>query len=123
MPINAFEEKIQQVEVVSEIVKSPINERVNKEEETIQIIEEQKEQIQGNEQNQIQEPVIQEQVQVNQQNQIQEQYMQETTFTKKPSLWQRFKNSKFVNAIRYITKVKIVIDYKGALPEGRGEQS
>ena len=106
VPINAFEEKIQQVEVVSEIVKSPINERVNKEEETIQIIEEQKEQIQGNEQ-----------------NQIQEQYMQETTFTKKPSLWQRFKNSKFVNAIRYITKVKIVIDYKGALPEGRGEQS
>ena len=50
-----------------------------------------------------------------------QQYIQETTFEAKPSLWQRVKNSKFVKAIRMITKVRIVVDYKDALPEGRGE--
>ena len=49
-----------------------------------------------------------------------QQYVQETTFEAKPSLWQRIKNSKIVRTIRYITKIRIVIDYS-ALPEGRGE--
>ena len=39
----------------------------------------------------------------------------------KPSLWQRFKNSKFVRAISYIMKIKVVIQTPEALPEGRGE--
>ena len=47
----------------------------------------------------------------------QQQYEQEVTFEAKPSLWQRIKNSKFVRAIRYITKIRIVIQYP-ALPEG-----
>ncbi len=55
--------------------------------------------------------------------QAQEQYVQETTFEKKPSLWQKIKNSKVVRAIRYISKIRIVIQYPEALPEGRGENS
>ena len=52
-----------------------------------------------------------------------EQYNQETTFEAKPSLWQRFKNSKFVRAIKAITRIRIVLDYSDALPEGRGENT
>ena len=47
-------------------------------------------------------------------------YEQETTFEVKPSLWQRFKNSKFVRAIKYVMKIRVVLDYP-ALPEGKGE--
>ena len=50
-----------------------------------------------------------------------EQYTQETTFEAKPSLWQRFKSSKFVKAIKAVTRIRIVLDYSDALPEGRGE--
>ncbi len=71
-------------------------------------------------------PVVeQEQVQVEQKEQVnveQQQYEQEVTFEKKPSLWQRFKNSKLVRTIRYITKIRIVIQYP-ALPEGKGSDN
>lgn len=53
--------------------------------------------------------------------QQQQQYVQDTTFEAKPSLWQRVKNSKFVRAIKAITRIRIVLDYSDALPEGRGE--
>lgn len=53
----------------------------------------------------------------------QQQYMQETTFEAKPSLWQRIKNSKFVRAVKAITRIRIVLDYSDALPEGRGENN
>lgn len=52
-----------------------------------------------------------------------QQYIQETTFEAKPSLWQRIKNSKFVRAVKAITKIRIVLDYSDALPEGRGENN
>ena len=52
-----------------------------------------------------------------------QQYAQETTFEAKPSLWQRIKNSKFVRAIKAITRIRIVLDYSDALPEGRGENN
>ena len=55
--------------------------------------------------------------------QEQQQYAEETTFEAKPSLWQRFKNSKFVRAIKAITRIRIVLDYSDALPEGRGENN
>ena len=55
--------------------------------------------------------------------QEEQQYVQETTFEAKPSLWQRFKNSKFVRAIKAITRIRIVLDYSDALPEGRGENN
>ncbi len=53
----------------------------------------------------------------------QQQYEQESTFEVRPSLWQRFKNSKFVRAIKAITRIRIVIDAPDALPEGRGENN
>lgn len=52
-----------------------------------------------------------------------QQYVQETTFEAKPSLWERIKNSKFVRAVKAITKIRIVLDYSDALPEGRGENN
>lgn len=55
------------------------------------------------------------------QEQLQQQYIEETTFEKKPSLWQRFKNSKIIKAITYVMKIKVVLQYPEALPEGRGE--
>lgn len=65
-------------------------------------------------------PIIetQEQVQVQAQNIAEQQYIQETTFERKPSLWQRIKNSKIVRAIKYVMKIRVVLDYP-ALPEGR----
>ena len=48
-----------------------------------------------------------------------EQYVSET-FEAKPSLWQRFKNSKFVRTIKYIMSIRVVLEVP-ALPEGRGE--
>ncbi len=75
----------------------------------------------------IEEPVkvenVEEQHETVEQEQIQQQYIEETTFEAKPSLWQRIKNSKVVRAIRYITKIRIVVQYPEALPEGRGENS
>ena len=68
----------------------------------------------------VQEQIVEEQPVTVQEEQ--QQYVQETTFEAKPSLWQRFKNSKFVRAIKAITKIRIVIDYD-ALPEGRGENN
>ena len=51
-----------------------------------------------------------------------QEYTEQTTFEAKPSLWQRFKQSKFVKAIKMVTRIRIVIvDEKNLLPEGRGE--
>ena len=65
-------------------------------------------------------PIIetQEQAQVQAQNIAEQQYIQATTFERKPSLWQRIKNSKIVRAIKYVMKIRVVLDYP-ALPEGR----
>lgn len=45
------------------------------------------------------------------------QYYESTRVDVKPSLWQRFKQSKFVRTIKYIMKVRIVLDVP-ALPSG-----
>ena len=45
-------------------------------------------------------------------------YFEETRFETKPSLWQRFKNSKFVRTIRFVMSIRVVLDYP-ALPEGK----
>ena len=115
VPMNTFEEQVKQIEEKqaqseSECIKSEI---LNNQQQKVEKVEIQEEKIQ--------EQVLNNQVMIEEQKEIQEQYESETTFVKKPSLWQRFKNSKFVSAIRYITKIKIVIDYTDALPEGRGE--
>ena len=49
----------------------------------------------------------------------QEEYKAET-FEAKPSLWQRFKNSKFVRTIKYIMSIRVVLEVP-ALPEGKSE--
>ena len=49
--------------------------------------------------------------------QEQQQYVQDTTFEVKPTLWQRFKNTKFVRAIRYVMKIRVRLELP-ALPEG-----
>ena len=50
---------------------------------------------------------------------VAEEYVPET-FEVKPSLWQRFKNSKFVRAIKYVMSIRVVLDLP-ALPEGKTE--
>ena len=47
-------------------------------------------------------------------------FFAETRFETQPSLFERIKNSKFMRTIKYIMKIKVVLDYP-ALPEGRGE--
>ena len=51
---------------------------------------------------------------------IDDSYMQDTRFDVKPTLWQKIKNSKFIRTIRYIMKIRVVLEFP-ALPEGRGE--
>lgn len=73
----------------------------------------------------------QEMIQENVETQIQEtttpvqpvdtQYYESTRIDVKPSLWQRFKQSKFVRTIKYIMKVRIVLDIP-ALPSGDEEK-
>jgi len=49
-------------------------------------------------------------------------YQEDTTFEVKPSLWQRFKKSKFVRAATYVFRIRIRIELPNdALPEGRGD--
>lgn len=67
------------------------------------------------------EKVAQKQVQA--QVQEEQQYIEETTFEAKPSLWQKIKNSKVVRTIKYAFKIRVVLQYPEALPEGRGENS
>lgn len=50
-----------------------------------------------------------------------QEYQESVTFDKKPSLWQRFKNSKLARAVSYVFKIRIRIELPNALPEGRGE--
>ena len=48
-------------------------------------------------------------------------YQNSVIFEKKPSLWQRIKNSKLGRAISYVCRIRIRIELPDALPEGRGE--
>ena len=50
------------------------------------------------------------------QKQIQE-YQESISFDKKPSLWQRFKNSKLVKAVTYVFKIRVRIELPNALTE------
>ena len=47
-------------------------------------------------------------------------FIEETRFEVKPSLWERIKQSKFVQTIIRISKIRIVLDVP-ALPEGKGD--
>ena len=49
------------------------------------------------------------------------QYYEDTRIDVKPSIWQRIKNMKFIRAIRYLMKIKVVLELP-ALPEGKMEE-
>ena len=51
-----------------------------------------------------------------------QEYQESVTFEKKPSLWQKIKNSKLGRAVSYVLKIRIRIELPDALPEGRGEE-
>ena len=53
-----------------------------------------------------------------------QQYQEQTTFTAKPSLWQKIKNSKLVRAATFIFRIRIRIEIPAnSLPEGRGDNN
>ena len=64
---------------------------------------------------------INELVDMYEENNKAEEYEKSIMFEKKPSLWQKFKKSKFARAISYVFKIRIRIELPNALPEGRGE--
>ena len=49
------------------------------------------------------------------------QYLENTRINVKPSLWERIKNLKFVKKLRYLMKIKVVLEMP-ALPEGKTEE-
>ena len=50
------------------------------------------------------------------------QYYEDTRIEVKPSLWERIKNMKLIRSIRYIMKIKVVLELP-ALPEGKVEKN
>jgi len=71
---------------------------------------------------QVANPILNQVQQKNDDKILNDMYMQETRFDVKPSLWQRIKNSKFIRTVRYIMKIRVVLEFP-ALPEGRGENN
>ena len=75
--------------------------------------------------NVVEQPVVSQVVAIEENTEEQEliDYQESVLFDKKPSLWQRFKNSKLARAVSYVFKirVRIKIELPNALPEGRGE--
>ena len=54
-------------------------------------------------------------------NGVDNSYIEQTRFEVKPSLWERIKNMKLVRSIRYVMKIKVVLEFP-ALPEGNSQQ-
>ena len=49
------------------------------------------------------------------------QYYEDTRIDVKPSIWERIKNMKFIRTLRYLMKIKVVLELP-ALPEGKMEE-
>ena len=49
------------------------------------------------------------------------QYYEDTRINVKPSIWERIKNMKFIRTLRYLMKIKVVLELP-ALPEGKVEE-
>jgi len=66
---------------------------------------------------------VPENIEIEQQNDDSDndQYLNETRIEVKPSLWQKLKNTKLIRAIRYMMKIRIVLELP-ALPEGIEEK-
>ena len=65
----------------------------------------------------IEEKTVENQIMETEQSQEDKQYYESTRVKVKPSLWQRIKQSKIVRAIKYIARIRVVLDVP-ALPSG-----
>ena len=100
------------IEVAEALKLIPVPENLN-EEENVQEQNEVKTVVNNAKENKVEEP---------KEPILNSQYIEQTRVEVKPSLWQRFKQSKFVKTIKYIMKIRVVLDMPAnALPEGRGE--
>lgn len=104
--VNAIKENEEPKEEKVEIIKEQPKQEVVPKKKVSQLIK-----IEENE----------EDTEVDEQQAIQD-YQESVTFEKKPSLWQRIKNSKLGRAVSYVLKIRIRIELPNALPEGRGEE-
>ena len=95
-------------------IPTPIDNYVEEQVPVQEFAEESKETVEKQEQK------VQNVQQIETEEQARQEYIEQTTFEKKPSLWQRIKNSKLVRSIKYIMKIRVVLDYP-ALPEGKSE--
>ena len=103
-------------EVIEEtVVEEAVTEEIVANEEEIKLVEE------PHLEEQVEAPVVA--IEENTEEQELIDYQESVLFDKKPSLWQRFKNSKLARAVSYVFKirVRIKIELPNALPEGRGE--
>lgn len=104
--VNAIKENEEPKEEKVEIIKEQPKQEVVQKKKVSQLIK-----IEENE----------EDTEVDEQQAIQD-YQESVTFEKKPSLWQRIKNSKLGRVVSYVLKIRIRIELPNALPEGRGEE-
>ena len=104
--VNAIKENEEPKEEKVEIIKEQPKQEVVPKKKVSQLIK-----IEENE----------EDTEVDEQQAIQD-YQESVTFEKKPSLWQRIKNSKLGRVVSYVLKMRIRIELPNALPEGRGEE-
>ena len=104
--VNAIKENEEPKEEKVEIIKEQPKQKVVPKKKVSQLIK-----IEENE----------EDTEVDEQQAIQD-YQESVTFEKKPSLWQRIKNSKLGRVVSYVLKIRIRIELPNALPEGRGEE-
>ena len=104
--VNAIKENEEPKEEKVEIIKEQPKQEVVPKKKVSQLIK-----IEENE----------EDTEVDEQQAIQD-YQESVTFEKKPSLWQRIKNSKLGRVVSYVLKIRIRIELPNALPDGRGEE-
>ena len=77
------------------------------------------------EENQVIDEIIEDNVQIIENDDSVEdediQYYEDTRINVKPSLWERIKNMKFIRTIKYLMRIKVVLELP-ALPEGKTEE-
>ena len=101
-PANAIEEQVEEPKM-EEMVEETANEELVVEEDTVET------------------PIVA--IEEDSEEQELLEYQEAISMEKKPSLWEKFKNSKLARAVSYVFKIRIriKIELPNALPEGRGE--
>lgn len=100
------------IEEQESIIEEPVKEEIKQSKPVSQIISVEPEEVKS----------ISELVDLFEENNRIEEYEQSVLFEKKPSLWDRFKKTKFAKAVSYVFKIRIKIELpSNALPEGKGE--